>query len=106
MEQRQTTKHWRVTVRVNGVKKKCRKVDSHYFTIATIPWQEKETIDFSVWNDKARDFISTNMKSVNGKVMLDFNYTEIGDHFYTVQLFDKRHFRHEVTSPVMDQLMG
>jgi DUF1680 family protein len=96
--------HWRVTVRVNGIKKKCRKVDSHFFTIATIPWQEKDTIDLSMWSDKARDYVASNMKSVNGKVMLDFNYSEVGDHFYTVQLFDSRHFRHEVVSPVIAEL--
>lgn len=104
MEKETTTKHWRVTVRVTGVKRKCRKADSHYFTIATIPWQEKESMDLSVWSDKARDFVASNMKRVDSNIKLDFSYTEIGEHFYTIQLFDKRSFSHTLQAPVLEQL--
>ena len=88
MENKQVQVVFEVGVRVIGVKKRCRKSESHFFTVTRIPYDENATLDQV--QDVVRAFLETNMKSIEGKPRVSFSRAEIGEHFRTMELFDKR----------------
>jgi len=80
-----------ISVYVYGVKKRCRKAEKHSLKLGSIDYNDgafnREDIE-----QKARDIVATNMKSVLGdKIQVYLFRTEIGDHFKSFQMFDKRH---------------
>jgi hypothetical protein len=96
--------YWRISVRVRGVKKKCRKEDAHTFRLATIPHVDKDQLDMSHWQSVARSMVESNMKNYSGKMQLDFVFMTIGKDFEQWQMFDKRHFMTLVETPVMAEI--
>jgi hypothetical protein len=77
-----------VGIHVKGVKRKCRKSERHYFSVTKIPYDENATLDQV--RDVVKAFLETNMKSVEGRPIVKFSRVEIGEHFRTMELFDKR----------------
>jgi hypothetical protein len=96
--------YWRISVRVRGVKKKCRREDTHTFRLATIKHVDKDQLDMSHWEELARSMVDSNMKSINGKIQLDFLFMTIGKDFEQFQMFDDRHFMTLVNSPLVNEL--
>lgn len=78
---------YEVSLVVNGIKGKDRKVKRHAL-------MDNIYLDSPEINDKAKEWITKEIKSfktIKGDVKGTFYYTQIGDEFKTVQLFDKRH---------------
>jgi hypothetical protein len=58
---------FKVSLQVIGIKKRCRKSERHFFQLGHIPYNEGE-YDHEAMKQKARDFLSTNMKEVNSQI--------------------------------------
>ena len=78
-----------VGIHVDGIKKRCRKVERHYFSVTSIPYDENATLEQV--EDVVKSFIVTNMKSVLGKPRIKLTRVEIGEHMKRFEMFDKRH---------------
>lgn len=80
-----------ISVYVYGIKKRCRKAEKHSLKLGSIEYNDgafnREEIE-----QKARDIVATNIKTVMGdKIQVQLLRVEIGDHFKTFEMFDKRH---------------
>jgi hypothetical protein len=77
-----------VGVSVIGVKRRCRKSERHFFTVTRIPYDENATLEQV--EEIVKSFLSTNMKTIENKPRVKFSRVEIGEHFRTMELFDRR----------------
>lgn len=77
---------YKVSISVNGLKKRDRKNKQHFFNFGYVDlnYDENDVMD------KARDFLHENMKSINGQAKILLTYVEIDGMFESFQLFDER----------------
>ena len=67
---------FKISIQVIGVKKRCRKSERHFFQLGSIPYNDGQ-FDKSSINDKVRDFLATNMKSINSLTRVSLDHTVI-----------------------------
>lgn len=92
-----------INVYVFGVKRKCRKSERHSFKLGSIDYNEGAFNQDDI-TQRAYDIVATNMKQVEGSnITVQMLRVEIGDHFKTFEMFDKRHVNFLVPST---KLMG
>jgi hypothetical protein len=75
MEERQ--KMYKVYVMVWGVKKRCRVSKRHVLNMGYIPYNDG-VYDKEALTQKAKDFVSTNLKKVEEAPVLNLSYVEVG----------------------------
>jgi hypothetical protein len=94
---------FRVGISVDGIKKRCRKSDSHYFHAGYIPYNNgdfnKEEIE-----SLAKGLIETNMKTLNSKVHVILNHVKVVDGIETWEMFGKTNVRFELNSSLENAL--
>jgi hypothetical protein len=80
-----------IRVYVFGIKRKCRKADRHSFNLGSIDYNDG-AFNRDEIEQKARDVVATNMKELIGdKIQVQLLRMEIGEHFRSFEMFDKRH---------------
>lgn len=67
---------FKISIQVIGVKKRCRKSERHFFQLGNIPYNNGE-YDQSAINNKVRDFLVTNMKSINSLTRVHLDHVVI-----------------------------
>jgi hypothetical protein len=67
---------FKLSIQVIGIKKRCRKSERHFFQLGHIPYNEGN-YDHEAMKQKARDFLSTNMKEVKSVVRLNLDHVVI-----------------------------
>ena len=67
---------FKISIQVIGVKKRCRKSERHFFQLGSIPYNDG-SFDQSSINNKVRDFLATNMKSINSLTRVSLDHTVI-----------------------------
>lgn len=67
------TENFKLSIQVIGIKKRCRKSDRHFFHFGYLPYNNGE-FDKSAINDKIRDFLITNMKTVESLTRVSLDY--------------------------------
>lgn len=79
---------FKISIQVIGVKKRCRKSERHFFQLGHMPYNDGQ-FDKSSINDKVRDFLTTNMKSINSLTRVSLDHTVITqDKFCTQTLWE------------------
>jgi len=78
---------FRVSLRAQGIKKRCRKVDNHYFKMG-YEGPELEPEDVQKLHDKAYEMLNTTMREVK-KASLCLDYVEIRGDMETWKPFDE-----------------
>lgn len=100
-------KLFKVSIVVNGIKKRCRKSDSHFFSLGYIDYNE------GIFNqdeliEKAKSYLSDNMKEVKSTPKVVLSYVERKKDDFgvieTMQLFDKRNVSFLVQSSLENVL--
>jgi hypothetical protein len=94
-----------IKVYVHGVKKRCRKSDRHSLSLGSIDYNEgnfnKEEII-----EKARAIVAENMKTVESPLQIQMLRVEYGEHFRSMEMFDKRHVHFKVESTKLLQALN
>lgn len=96
-------KFYRISVHTKGIKKRCRKSDSHMFSLGYIPYNDgsfnREEIEA-----KARNAISENMKSTISKTHVVLNAVTIKEGIETWEIFGKDNVRFELLTSLEREL--
>ena len=72
------TENFKLSIQVIGIKKRCRKSDRHFFHFGYLPYNDGQ-FDKSAINDKVRDFLATNMKSINSLTRVSLDHMTSSD---------------------------
>jgi hypothetical protein len=94
---------FRVGISVDGIKKRCRKSDSHYFHAGYIPYNNGDFNKEEIEN-LAKGLIETNMKTLNSKVYVILNHVKVVDGIETWEMFGKTNVRFELNSSLENAL--
>lgn len=95
-------KFYRISVHVYGVKKRCRKADSHMFSLGYIPFNE------GIFNQdeievKARSALAENMKTASTAAVV-LNAVTVKDGIETWVMFGKENRRFELKTALEKEL--
>lgn len=86
---------FRVGVSLNGVKKRCRKSESHYLHAGYIPYNggifNQEEVESLV-----KSLIDSNMKHVNSKVNVILNHVKVDNGIESWEMFGKTNVKFEL----------
>ena len=94
---------FRIGVSVNGVKKRCRKSESHYLSGGYIPFNGGFFNQVEIEN-LAKGILETNMKRIDGKVFIILNHVKVADGIETWELFGKTNVKFELKSSLENAL--
>jgi len=94
---------FKLSILVVGVKKRCRKVETHILDAGYIPYSE-EILNQDELIDKARNLVNTNMKTVQGVPVLKLNHVKERDGIIKWELFSSKHKEIEILEPVLQEL--
>jgi hypothetical protein len=94
---------FRVGISVNGIKKRCRKSDSHYFHAGYIPYNNGDFNKEEIEN-LAKGLIETNMKTLKSKVHVILNHVKVADGIETWEMFGKTNVKFELNSSLENAL--
>jgi hypothetical protein len=98
---------FKIGISVNGVKKRCRKVERHFLSLGYVPYNDG-VFNQEELENKARDFVSENMKTVQGKYEVVLNYVKRKKDSYgtieTWEMFGKKNLRFIVQSQLINEL--
>jgi hypothetical protein len=98
---------FKVSIIATGVKKRCRKVERHHLSMGYIPYNNG-TFDQAELENRARDFVSENMKSVVGKPEVSLNFIiREKDNFGTIEkweMFSDKHKRFVIQTSLENEL--
>jgi hypothetical protein len=94
---------FRVGVSVNGVKKRCRKSESHYLSGGYIPYNDGAFNQEEIEN-LARGIVETNMKQVNGRIFIVLNHVKVADGIETWEMFGKTNVKLELKTSLENAL--
>jgi hypothetical protein len=94
---------FRIGVSVNGVKKRCRKSESHYLPGGYIPYNGGAFNQEEIEN-LAKNIIETNMKQVNGRVFIVLNHVKVADGIESWEMFGKTNVKLELKSSLENAL--
>lgn len=67
---------FKISIQVIGIKKRCRKSERHFFQLGNIPYNDGQ-FDQSAINDKVKDFLASNMKSINSLTRVNLDHVII-----------------------------
>jgi hypothetical protein len=94
---------FRIGISVNGIKKRCRKSDNHYFHAGYIPYNNGDFNKEEIEN-LAKGLIETNMKTLNSKVHVILNHVKVVDGIETWEIFGETNVRFELNSSLENAL--
>ena len=94
---------FKVGISVNGIKKRCRKVDSHYFHAGYVPYNDSQFNQEEI-ETLAKKLIETNMKEVASKVYVVLNHIKKSNGFETWEMFGKTNVKFELVSSLENAL--
>lgn len=94
---------FKITVSVIGVKKRCRKVDSHLLRLGYKPYNEGN-FNKDELIELARASVETNIKQVTGKIMVHLDHIKRGDFMEQWEPFSDKNIRFEVKSSLENVL--
>jgi KaiC/GvpD/RAD55 family RecA-like ATPase len=100
----ETTKElFKISVSVTGIKKRCRKTEFHLLQGGYIPYNEG-TFAREAVEAVARGLIETNMKEVNGKIVINLTHIKQDDHFERWEPFSIKNRHWQLVSPLENEL--
>jgi hypothetical protein len=94
---------FRVGISVDGIKKRCRKSDSHYFHAGYIPYNNGEFNKEEIEN-LAKGLIETNMKTLNSKVYVILNHVKRSEGIETWEMFGETNVEFVLNSSLENAL--
>jgi hypothetical protein len=94
---------FRVGISVDGIKKRCRKSDSHYFHAGYIPYNNGDFNKEEIEN-LAKGLVETNMKTLKSKVYVILNHVKVDNGIETWEMFGKTNVRFELNSSLENAL--
>lgn len=94
---------FKIGISVNGVKKRCRKSESHYLSGGYLPYNDGAFNQDEVEN-LVRGILETNMKRIEGKVFIILNHVKVADGIQTWEMFGKTNVRFELKTSLENAL--
>jgi hypothetical protein len=94
---------FKLGVAVNGVKKRCRKSESHYLSGGYLPYNDGAFNQDEV-ETLAKAILETNMKRIEGKVFIILNHVKVADGIQTWERFGKTNVKFELKSSLENAL--
>lgn len=94
---------FKIGISVNGIKKRCRKSESHYLSGGYIPYNDGAFNQDEV-ETLAKAILETNMKRIDGKVAVILNHVKVADGIQTWEMFGKTNVRFELNSSLENAL--
>jgi hypothetical protein len=95
---------FKLSISVIGIKKRCRKVEKHFFDAGYIPYSE-EILNQDELIDKARNLVNTNMKTVQGVPVLRLNHVTESEGIIQWEMFSAKHKEIKILEPVLQELI-
>lgn len=100
----ETTKElFKISIGLYGVKKRCRKSEFHVLRAGYIPYNEG-TFDREAIETIAKGLIETNMKQVNGKIIISLDHIKQGDFMQTWEPFSDKNVKWQLVSSLENEL--
>ena len=84
--------YYAIWLKVRGCKKRCRTTKNELFKLGYLPVDKLTDEAKKNIEELAVTEASIRMRFYGNEGQVNFNYVEIGEHFETMELFDKRHF--------------
>ena len=100
----QSEEYFKVTIVVNGIKKRARKIDRHFLDAGYLPYNNG-FYDVEQVETLAKNFIETNMKEVNGKIQVNLNHITFDGTFGQWLPFSNKNVTHVILSSLEKALM-
>ena len=94
---------FRIGISVDGIKKRCRKSDRHYFHAGYIPYNNGDFNKEEIEN-LAKGLVETNMKTLKSKVYVILNHVKVDNGIETWEMFGKTNVRFELNSSLENAL--
>jgi len=94
---------FKLGVAVNGIKKRCRKSESHYLSGGYLPYNDGAFNQDEVEN-LVRGILETNMKRIEGKVFIILNHVKVADGIQTWEMFGKTNVKFELKTSLENAL--
>ena len=94
---------FKLGVAVNGIKKRCRKSESHYLSGGYLPYNDGVFNQDEVEN-LVRGILETNMKRIEGKVFIILNHVKVADGIQTWEMFGKTNVKFELKTSLENAL--
>lgn len=94
---------FRLGVSVRGIKKRCRKSESHYISGGYLPYNDGAFNQNEVEN-LVRGILETNMKKIDGKVNVILNHVKVADGIETWEMFGKTNVQFELLTSLENAL--
>jgi hypothetical protein len=99
-----TTKElFQISISLYGVKKRCRKSEFHALKAGYIDYNEG-TFDREAIESVARGLIETNMKQVNGKIIISLDHIKQGDFTQVWEPFSDKNVKWQLVSSLEKEL--
>lgn len=100
----ETTKElFKISVSLHGVKKRCRKSEFHLLRGGYIPYNDG-TFDCGAIEAIARGLVETNMKQVNGKIIINLDHVKQGEFMQTWEPFSDKNVKWQLVSSLENEL--
>jgi len=100
----QSGEYFKVTIVVNGIKKRARKIDRHFLHAGYLPYNNG-FYDVEQVETLAKNFTETNMKEVNGKIQVNLNHVTVDGTFEQWLPFSNKNITHVISSSLEKALM-
>lgn len=94
---------YKLSVSVTGIKKRCRKSEFHLLKGGYIDYNEG-TFDHEAIEAVARGLVETNMKKVNGKIVISLDHIKQDDHFERWEPFSDKNVKWNLVSSLENEL--
>jgi hypothetical protein len=94
---------FKLGISMKGIKKRCRKTEFHYLPGGYLPYNDG-AFNMQEIEDIARGIVETNMKQVQGKVMIVLDHVKISDGIETWEMFGKTNVRFELKTSLENAL--
>ncbi len=100
----ETTKElFKISVSLHGVKKRCRKTEFHLLQGGYIPYNDG-TFDREAINAVVRGLVVSNMKQVNGKIVINLDHIKQGEFMQTWEPFSDKNVKWQLVSSLENEL--
>jgi hypothetical protein len=94
---------YKLSVLVTGIKKRCRKTEFHLLQGGYIPYNDG-TFDREAIEAIAKGLIETNMKQVNGKIIISLDHIKQGDFTQVWEPFSDKNVKWQLVSSLEKEL--
>lgn len=95
---------FKLEVSVKGIKKRCRKSESHYISGGYLPYNDGAFNQSEVEN-LARGILETNMKKIDGKISVILNHVKVAEGIQTWEMFGKTNVKFELLTGLEKELV-